>query len=225
MGQIYIAECTVNGKQYVGQTTFTMRKRKSEHECEAKRGCDMPFHRAIRKHGKKSFQWSIVVDNLDDGDLDQAEEAWIEHYNTLTENGGGYNCRGAGPGGRLSAQCKAKLAESQRRAAQRRRDNGYKYKSVPKSAETRAKIAQTMRTVKHSSETKTKMFSSRMANLTPTQRLFNEGKLQMGVVYLCEDGRFRKIVRAASARSGLVFPPCCKHGFVTPITCGCTRAP
>jgi len=206
MGQIYLAECTVNGKQYIGQTRYTMQKRRWEHECDARHGCNKPFHRAIRKHGPGAFQWSVILEDVADADLDAKEDEWISFLDTLTENGGGYNCRGAGPGGRLSEECKAKLSSSQRKAARRRRVNGYQYKSVPKSAATRAKIAQSLTGAKHSAQTKEKMFKGRVANLTLTQQRFHEGKLKMGVVYLCEDGRHRKIRKAGSR--GLVFEPC-----------------
>jgi group I intron endonuclease len=58
---IYEAYNTKNGKSYIGLTTTSLEKRKSQHVRSAKTNSNMHFHKAIRKHGPESFEWSVVV--------------------------------------------------------------------------------------------------------------------------------------------------------------------
>jgi group I intron endonuclease len=58
---IYEAYNTKNGKSYIGLTTTTLEKRKSQHIRSAKTGSKMHFHKAIRKHGADSFEWSVAI--------------------------------------------------------------------------------------------------------------------------------------------------------------------
>ena len=57
---IYEAYNTKNGKSYIGLTTTSLEKRKSQHLRSAKTGSNMHFHKAIRKHGPEVFEWSVV---------------------------------------------------------------------------------------------------------------------------------------------------------------------
>jgi group I intron endonuclease len=58
---IYEAYNTKNGKSYIGLTTTSLKKRKSQHLRSAKSGSNMHFHKAIRKHGPEVFEWSVVA--------------------------------------------------------------------------------------------------------------------------------------------------------------------
>ena len=58
---IYEAYNTKNGKSYIGLTTTSLAKRKSQHIRSAKSGSSMHFHKAIRKYGPDVFEWSIVI--------------------------------------------------------------------------------------------------------------------------------------------------------------------
>jgi group I intron endonuclease len=59
-GLVYIARNRLNGKVYVGQTTYTLDQRRRSHERSSKAGSNAVFHRAIRKHGKENFSWQEV---------------------------------------------------------------------------------------------------------------------------------------------------------------------
>ncbi|MCK4454676.1 GIY-YIG nuclease family protein, partial [Candidatus Parcubacteria bacterium] len=62
---IYIATNRVNGKQYVGQTTLTLERRKRTHIWKSLvGGCSGYFYNAIRKYGQKNFVWKILHDNI-----------------------------------------------------------------------------------------------------------------------------------------------------------------
>lgn len=91
---IYKATNTVNGKVYIGQTTKTLKRRKSVHYNNAKCGSDNYFHKAIMKYGIKYFTWEILCkcDSLDE--LNQLEMYHIEDNTSLVPFG--YNMTGGG---------------------------------------------------------------------------------------------------------------------------------
>lgn len=49
----------------------------------------MIIHQAIRKHGEKNFEWSIIDQAYSQEDLDDKEIYWIDYYDTY--GNGGYN--------------------------------------------------------------------------------------------------------------------------------------
>jgi group I intron endonuclease len=109
-GIIYLASNLITGKQYVGQTTRTLEKRKSKHLQNSKTDLNNRFYQAIRKHGIDSFEWEILEEV--DGDLDEREIYWIKEYNTLFE---GYNMTiGGGTlyGHKHTEETKKKISES-----------------------------------------------------------------------------------------------------------------
>lgn len=58
---IYEAYNKNNGKVYIGLTTKTLKERKSSHLRSAKSGSKAHFHKALRKYGEESFEWSEVI--------------------------------------------------------------------------------------------------------------------------------------------------------------------
>lgn len=58
---IYEAYNIKNGKSYIGLTTTTLERRKSQHLRSAKSGSKRHFHKAIRKHGEGAFEWGVVA--------------------------------------------------------------------------------------------------------------------------------------------------------------------
>lgn len=70
----------MNGKVYVGLTTTTLEKRMKSHLRSAKSGSQMYFHKAIRKYGPDSFEWSVsaTTDSLES--LYQLEKLTIGMY-------------------------------------------------------------------------------------------------------------------------------------------------
>ena len=57
---IYKAYNPISNKVYIGQTIKSLLLRRQGHELAALKGSQTRFHRAIRKYGKKTFQWSII---------------------------------------------------------------------------------------------------------------------------------------------------------------------
>lgn len=77
---VYKAHNKKNGKVYIGLTTQSLEVRKASHLRSAKSGSVAHFHKAIRKHGEDSFEWSVInrVESLED--LYELEKQTIGSY-------------------------------------------------------------------------------------------------------------------------------------------------
>lgn len=92
-GIIYIATNLKNGKQYVGQTTRSLRERIIGHKCDAlKMKRNVPFILSIKKYGLDNFKWTSF--SCPEEDLDWTETFLIKELNTLVPNG--YNLETGG---------------------------------------------------------------------------------------------------------------------------------
>jgi len=87
VGYIYVITNTKNGKQYVGQTTYTPEQRWKMHVYSSKKDEGHAIHYAIRKHGESVFILETLQECANDV-LDDAEIAWIERLGTYDR---GYN--------------------------------------------------------------------------------------------------------------------------------------
>lgn len=98
-GFIYLVTNTVNGLQYVGQTTASIEERWRQHVVEA--GCCSDRHKtsieqAIQEYGVDNFEVSMLEHIIGQprAFLDQRECFWIRYYKTCTLDYGedaGYN--------------------------------------------------------------------------------------------------------------------------------------
>lgn len=98
---IYIATNKINNMKYIGQTTQTLKKRKSQRY-------NKYFTAALNKY---KFSWvKIFVSTLE---LDIWEKFYIKHYNTLYPNG--YNFDEGGQKNRIMSEAtKQKISEGNR---------------------------------------------------------------------------------------------------------------
>lgn len=112
MGCIYCAECTINGKRYVGQTVKGLRVRRREHERSAAIGSALLFHRALRKHGTHAFRWFVVFDDATDDEIDVLEQDTIKAFRSTRP--GGYNLQEGGNGGRPVEDVKVRTSATVR---------------------------------------------------------------------------------------------------------------
>ena len=105
---IYKITNDVNGKLYIGQTTFSLEKRWKEHVHKAM--CDSPYalHGAIRKYGKEHFHiiQIDVASSIDE--LNEKEKYWIATLNTLSPNG--YNLVEGGRNAKWTESIREKLS-------------------------------------------------------------------------------------------------------------------
>lgn len=95
-GYVYVATCTVNGKQYVGKTMQWLSRRKLRHFKDAEAGSSLIFHRAIRKYGRDAFIWEAVCRSSNERHLYVFEKWFIEDLNTKSPHG--YNMTDGGEG-------------------------------------------------------------------------------------------------------------------------------
>jgi len=105
---VYRIHNTVNGKNYVGQTRFSLEFRWKGHLSDARRGSKMPIHRAIRKYGTAAFELSVLQELPDREELDLAEVSMIAFHQALVPYG--YNLTTGGTGGyTMSEETKTRI--------------------------------------------------------------------------------------------------------------------
>ena len=111
-----------SGKSYVGQTTQDPFQRRLEHICSSRHTTKTyHFHNAIRKYGIESFTFEILATANSLDDLNKLEEFYAEKFDCYKN---GYNIRKAGGNKLHSAESKARMSESQKRAHAKRTAEG-----------------------------------------------------------------------------------------------------
>jgi group I intron endonuclease len=95
-GYIYCITNSINQKQYIGQTRFSLQERWRDH---CKNAIDdtksnRPLYRAMRKYGIDNFTITLL-EEVPIEELDQAEQRWIQNLNTYHN---GYNATLGGEG-------------------------------------------------------------------------------------------------------------------------------
>lgn len=94
---IYLLTNTINGKQYVGQTTSGLNVRWNAHCGEVKRGSNCRIHKAIRKYGTDAFVREIL-EEVDEESINLREIHWISQLNPVYNmTKGGEGMRGWSP--------------------------------------------------------------------------------------------------------------------------------
>ena len=112
-GEVYVITCTVNGKQYVGQTTRGVGLRWSEHvNCAGKE--PWALSRSMGKYGVTNFTVRVIDTASSVDELSGKEIYWINFLATRAPNG--YNITEGGlggtPGMKLTPEHRAKIAAS-----------------------------------------------------------------------------------------------------------------
>jgi len=90
-GYIYLITNLINGKQYVGQTVTTIKKRFNKHCCPAKANKKCVISRAIKKYGKENFIIQELAIAYDQERLIFLEGMYMAWFDTLVSSGHGYN--------------------------------------------------------------------------------------------------------------------------------------
>lgn len=111
MAIIYLLTNTVNGKQYVGQTSHGLDIRWLQHCRRAHRGNPQHLYNAIRKYGTDAFIREILEHTTIE-DINDREIYWIAELNTK-ENG--YNMTDGGEGKKgcvVSEETRAKMSKA-----------------------------------------------------------------------------------------------------------------
>lgn len=153
------------GKTYVGQSIQDPNQRRLEHIAHSRHSeKTYHFHNAIRKYGVDAFDWEVLEYALSIDELNRLEVFYMNKYDSI-ENG--YNLREGGDNRLHSDESKKRMRESQKKAHQRRRENGTEggwkrkdggpMKGKTCSEEHKRKVGLANKGKKHSEKTKTKL--------------------------------------------------------------------
>jgi group I intron endonuclease len=107
---VYTATNVENGKNYVGQTSMSLRKRLYKHSYDAKKGSSSLFHRAVRKHGLDSFEVQAVFETGNRESINNAEKVWIILLQADNSKFG-YNLTAGGEGGQPTPEIREKMSQ------------------------------------------------------------------------------------------------------------------
>lgn len=186
IGWIYLWTNRINGKRYIGQSWYIQQRRidylrlfNSSEKCW-NRKCKSRYKpqaisHAHRKHGFENFDFDpIWVGYTTQIGLDMMEDYFIDEYDTMADNGNGYNLKRAGSRGRFSEASKQKMSKS--------RIGKYIGKNNPNygkkiTEEHRRKLSEAKQGEKHnlwgkkrSDETKQKLSVQKLGSKNPMAR-------------------------------------------------------
>lgn len=96
MGYIYCITNLINGKQYVGKTTYSVTKRFQEHCRDSKKErCEKrPLYDAMNKYGIQNF----IVEQIYECDNEELSSYEIQFIDKLDTYSNGYNATKGGDG-------------------------------------------------------------------------------------------------------------------------------
>lgn len=178
---IYKATNKVNNKSYIGQTIYTLEKRKSGHLHSVRNNSTVYFHNAIRKYGEENFTWEVIDDTAKTiGELNLLEQKYIKEYYTFRDDPecNGYNLTAGGEGGdTLSNHPNLKEIREKISVNISGEKNGFYGKTHSKETKERIRKCNTGR--KCTIETKLKMRNSHigMTHSTATIQKIRKSKL------------------------------------------------
>ena len=111
MAKIYKVTNKINGKFYIGRTSYEkLRMRKSTHKWYANnKNTNLPFPNALRKYGVEAFEWEIL-EECNNTEAGKREIYWIEQLRPQ------YNATLGGDGGTLGRKCPEHVKEATRKA-------------------------------------------------------------------------------------------------------------
>ena len=112
---IYKATNTINGKCYVGQTKYTLEKRKASHIRSAHHTSKRRtyFLWALREYGEDSFSWEVLTECSNQKELDSKEQFFIEKFKS-NDPDHGYNSIEGGQGSPTSSKLRLLLKNRKR---------------------------------------------------------------------------------------------------------------
>jgi len=110
---IYKATNKLNGKNYIGQTTGNLNKRKNRHYRDSLKNIYLSkFHYALKKYDKKDFDWSILCECKTLEELNEKEKFFIKEFDSFGKNG--YNLTNGGENYIRSEETKMKMSQQRK---------------------------------------------------------------------------------------------------------------
>lgn len=109
MAFIYKATNKINGKMYIGRTSYDkLYKRINTHVWYSRhKNSNIPFSNALKKYGKENFEWEILEECKKE-DMGIREIHWIDQLNPE------YNVTLGGDGGTYGRPCPEHVKEATR---------------------------------------------------------------------------------------------------------------
>ena len=99
-GLIYKYTNKIDGLNYIGQTSTTLKRRDEKHLNQL--NDNTYFHRALKKYGRENFDLVILEDNIPLDKIDEREIFWIKQFESYYKTGKGYNMTKGGKWGNSS---------------------------------------------------------------------------------------------------------------------------
>lgn len=194
---VYLLTNSVNGKQYVGITGESLRRRWSRHCSDALRGSKVSLHRAIRTHGVDAFLTETIATADSWDDLQRLEITEIANRRTHISLGG-YNMTTGGDGTRgytRSAETLQRMSAS--RKGIRQPPEALIKRSVSRtgmvlSQDSRANIAAGLRGRPVSDETRAKIAASVKAHWEKNHEQRTADLVNSGAVAAMMQSRWKK---------------------------------
>lgn len=159
---IYKAENLINGKVYIGKTSYDLAKRQWGHFNSAKKGSKTVFHCAIRKYGEENFEFSVLDYCASTEEMNEREKFYILKNKSILPNGYNMTSGGDGNDGTLKPNLGLKMPEeTKRKIREKRRFQIYTDETKRKMSESKKgkphPHSATFKGKKHSEETKQKI--------------------------------------------------------------------
>jgi group I intron endonuclease len=179
MGFIYAISNTKTNKIYIGKTERTVDLRWKGHISESKQNIKNQswyLNNSIRKYGTDSFELHEIISCSNDL-LNQWEEFYIEHFNTIAPNG--YNLTKGGEGCKPTEETRIKMSlwQKGKPKSQKHRESMSQYaKNRPESH--RNNIAEANRNRIHNVSDVTKLKMSKARRKLTDQDLVSIRELQ-----------------------------------------------
>lgn len=141
---IYALRNRINGKYYVGQTVVDPKLRLKRHfwNCTSTTG-RMPISKAIKKYGKRAFEFLILCQCATQIELDWMERVYACFLNSFSPHG--YNLRAGSGKGSLSVDTKNKISAAHigvKASLETRRILSLSHLGIRQSPETCRKISE-----------------------------------------------------------------------------------
>lgn len=93
-GIIYMVTNLLDGRKYIGATSDSLSRRKSDHMIKGGKGLGSRFQEALKTYGKEAFEWEQIDTATSLNELAEKESQYVLQYETQEE---GYNTdRGGG---------------------------------------------------------------------------------------------------------------------------------
>lgn len=179
-GVIYVITNTVNGKQYVGQTTRTLAVRWYYHIRSSRDGSTGALPHAILKHSAEAFKIEQIDIASSLEELNKKEAHYILQLKTLAPYG--YNLTSGGEGFKVSEETKQKISKAgagravsiETRRKQRKAQVG---KLV--SVETRRKLSEAQKKRMSSPEGRKRQSEALLGHVVSSETRLKQSKVRL----------------------------------------------